>query len=193
MCGHGVDGTPDGRKQDAPMFREVPVLPVVVPLAAAILVAQLAYLRHRARLTAPRAAIALVLCVYAAGVVANTVFPIFLDAPASSAPWSSHLNLVPLEGYEAVDALVNIAVFAPLGALAPWFTAKASWWRVVAAAAVFSLVIEGTQLVTAHLLAGGHVADVNDLFFNVVGAALGLGLVRASSSLLPQTSKNNQA
>lgn len=159
------------------MFKEVPVLPVVVPLAAAIFVALLWQLHRRDRLSAPRAVVAFVLCVYAAGVVANTVFPIFLDMPTSAGPWSAHLEVVPLAGYEVADAVMNILVFVPLGVLVSLIVGSTPWWRALAVAAALSLAIEVTQLVTAHLLGGGHIADLNDLVFNVVGAALGVGLL----------------
>lgn len=157
------------------MFREVPVLPVVVPLGAVVLGLLLWRLHRSGRLTLPRAAVALALAVYAAGVVANTVFPIFLDKPVTSAPWDAHLVLVPLVDYEVADALTNVLVFVPLGMLVP-LLARPSWWRVVLTAAAFSLAIEVTQYVTSRLLGGGHVADASDLLFNVVGGALGLGL-----------------
>lgn len=163
------------------MFREVPVLPVVVPVAAAIFVALLWHLHRRGRLSAPRAAVAFVLCVYAAAVIANTVFPIFLNKSASSAPWYTALVVVPLAGYEVSDAVMNILVLIPVGMLVPLFVARTSWRRVVAVAAAFSLMIEVTQLATAHFLEGGHIADVNDLIFNVVGALLGFGLLSALS------------
>ncbi len=35
----------------------------------------------------------------------------------------------------------------------------------------------------ARFLAGGHVADVNDLLFNVIGAVLGLGLFSALAQI----------
>ena len=165
------------------MFREVPVLPVVVPAAAAILLALLWHLHRRDRLSAPRAAVAFALCVYAAGVVANTVFPIFLDKPARSTPWTASLDVVPLVGYEFADAVTNILVFVPLGVLVPLLLARSSWWRVLAAAAAFSLAIEVGQLAAAHFLGGGHVADVNDLIFNVAGALLGYGLLSTLSRL----------
>ena len=50
-------------------------------------------------------------------------------------------------------------------------------------AAALSLTIEAAQLATARVLGGGHVADVNDLIFNVVGAALGLGLISRLSRM----------
>ncbi|WP_282944131.1 VanZ family protein [Cellulomonas endometrii] len=167
------------------MFRQVPVLPVVVPLAAATLTALLWSLARRGRFSVPRAALALALCVYAAGIVANTVFPIFLDKPASSAAWGDHLALVPLAGYEVADAVMNIVVFVPLGMLVPLLMVRPSWSRTVAVAACVSLGIEVTQLVTAHLLGGGHLADVNDLLFNVVGGAVGY-LVLAAVTRVPR-------
>jgi glycopeptide antibiotics resistance protein len=159
------------------VFKEVPVLPVVVPLAAAMFVALLWHLHRRDRLSPPRAIVAFLLCLYAAGVVANTVFPIFLDMPDSAEPWTAYLDVVPLVGYEFSDAVTNILVFVPLGMLVSLLVSSTSWWRVPVVAATLSLAIELAQLFTARLLGGGHIADVNDLLFNVVGAALGLGLI----------------
>ncbi len=161
------------------MFRQVPVLPVVVPLATMLLAGLLWPLSRTGRLSVSRAAVALALCVYVAGVVAHTVFPIFLDKPASSGPWSSHLVLVPFVGYEVADAVMNILVFVPVGILVPLVLGTASWGSTIVAAGVFSLTIEAAQLLTAHLLGGGHVADVNDLVFNVAGGAVGYALFRA--------------
>jgi hypothetical protein len=160
------------------VFQQVPVLPVVVPLAAATSVALLRLLHRRRRLTVPRAAVALALCVYVAGVVANTVFPIYLDKPSGDAAWDAHLELVPIVGYELDDALMNVGVFVPLGILVALALARPSWPRVTAVVAGLSLTIEVVQLVTAHTLGGGHVADVNDLLFNVVGGVLGFALLR---------------
>ena len=84
---------------------------------------------------------------------------------------------MPLVGYEFSDAVTNILVFVPLGVLVSLLVSGTSWWRVLVVAATLSLAIELAQLVTARLLGGGHIADVNDLIFNVVGAALGSGLI----------------
>jgi glycopeptide antibiotics resistance protein len=134
-------------------------------------------LSRRGRLSAPRVVVALALCVYAAGVVANAVFPIVLDKPVSSAPWTSRLAVVSFADYELADAVMNVVVFVPVGILVPLFVARISWRRAVVAATAFSLTIEATtQYVTAHLLGGGHIADVSDLIFNVLGGAAGFGL-----------------
>lgn len=163
------------------MFREMPVLPVVVPLAAASLLVMLWHLRRRDLLTLPRAAVAVALCVYVAGVVANTVFPIFLDKPGGPGRWFVHATL--FADYEVGDAVMNIVVFLPVGVLVPLLLARSTWWRVIGIATAFSLLIEAAQLVAARFLAGGHVADVNDLLFNVVGAVLGLGLFSALAQI----------
>lgn len=163
------------------MFGEVPVLPVVVPLGAAVFAVAAWHLQRLGRLTAPRIAVALALAVYAAGIVANTVFPIFLDKPASDATWTQFVNLTPIAGYEVADAVMNVCVFVPVGVLLPLAVPRWSWWRVLAAATTLSLAIEVSQYATAHMLAGGHIADVNDLTFNVLGAALGLLLLAALS------------
>ncbi|GAA1770717.1 hypothetical protein GCM10009795_016010 [Nocardioides hankookensis] len=161
------------------MFAEVPVLPVVVPLAALVLAVLVWHLLRRGLLSVPRAAVALALCVYVAGVVANTVFPIYLDKPANDAEWDAFLNLTPIAGYEAGDAVMNVCVFVPLGVLLALALPRWPWWRVLGVAALISLGIELTQWLTAGLLGGGHVADVNDLLFNVVGAAVGTALLAA--------------
>ena len=161
------------------MFREVPVLPVVVPLAAVVLAAGWWHLHRRGLLTLPRAGVALATSVYAAGIVANTIFPIYLDKPGSGHRWGELVSLTPLVGYDVLDAVINVGVFVPIGLLVPLVAPGWSRTRALAVAALVSLFIEATQYVTANLLGGGHVADVNDLLFNVVGAALGLLLLSA--------------
>jgi glycopeptide antibiotics resistance protein len=163
------------------VFRQIPVLPVVVPLAVVVLALLLWSLRRRGRWSTPRVAVAVALSVYAAGVVANTVFPVFLDKPRADVPWSEYLVLVPWTEYEVGDAVLNVLVFVPLGALVALVLARPSWPRVMAVVTAASLVIEVTQYLTAHLLGGGHVADVHDLLFNLVGGALGLGLLQLAS------------
>ncbi|WP_323749696.1 VanZ family protein [Curtobacterium sp. VKM Ac-1376] len=154
----------------------MPVLPVVIPLGGVIFTVLVAVLHVRRRSTLPRIAVALALSVYASGIAANTVFPIFLDPPPNEGPWIPPLNVVPVVGYEWRDAVTNMLVFLPLGLLVPLLLARPSWWRVVPTVAGVSLVIEATQFVTAGLAAGGHIADVNDWVCNTVGGAAGYGV-----------------
>ncbi len=73
------------------------------------------------------------------------------------------------------DALLNIALFAPLGAalaLAGWRTT-----RVIGAGAVVSLLIELLQL----FVITGRNASVGDVVFNTLGAGLGWTVVSTAS------------
>lgn len=164
-------------------FGEVPVLPVVIPMGI-VLFALLSWrLRARGLLTLPRVAEAAALAVYAAGIVANTVFPVFTNPPAHIGPWSPAVSLTPFSDYEVEDAVTNMIVFVPLGILIPLMLKRPSWWRVLAAAVGTSLAIELTQLAMQDLAGGGHVADINDLIFNTLGGIIGYGLFLLGSRL----------
>jgi glycopeptide antibiotics resistance protein len=165
------------------LFGEVPSLPVVVPAAVVVFGVLVWRLRRRGALSPVRVALAACACVYGAGVVANTVFPIYLDMPGGSQPWSSSISVRPFVDYELADAIENVIVFLPVGVLVALAAARSSLARAVAVGALFSLLIETTQFFSAHLWHGGHVADINDLFFNVVGAMAGCGLVAGARRL----------
>jgi len=157
---------------------EIPMLPIVIPLGVAIFLVLLWTLRTRGGVTLPRASVAAVLALYVGGVVANTVFPIFIhvgDWP-DRGPRPLSLWLVPFAEYGLEDALINIAVFVPLGVLIPLLVARPSWWKVMAIVAGASLAIELTQMATAGLAFGGHIADINDFMTNILGGAIGYGL-----------------
>lgn len=158
-------------------FDQVPVLPVVIPLGLALFAILILGLRARRLLSLPRAAVAAALSIYVAGIVANTIFPIFLDAPGSGEPWVPSLALIPFVDYEVEDALVNVAVFVPLGVLIPLLVARPRWRSVLAISAGASLSIELLQLAAQRFFGGGHIADINDFIFNVAGAALGYALL----------------
>ncbi len=158
----------------------IPALPVVVPLAVLALVVLLGRLRRRGALTLPRIAVAVVLCVYGAGVVANTVFPVTIGRGASDLPWTVFLHLTPLAGTEPFDMLQNVVVFVPLGVLLPLVARVRSAGRVLLIGFLVSLFMEALQLLNAVTASGGHVADVDDLLANTVGAPIGYGLLQAA-------------
>lgn len=157
---------------------EVPMLPIVVPLGVVFFGVLLWVLRSRGRVTLPRVSVAAVLALYAGGVLANTVFPIFIHLGTwpDRGPRPLALWLVPFVDYGMEDALINVGVFIPLGVLVPLLTARPSWWRVLAVVAGASLAIELVQMVTAQFAFGGHIADVNDWMTNVLGGVIGYGL-----------------
>ena len=154
-------------------FGAVPVLPVAIPLGIALFVLLIAVLARRNKLTWARTVTAAVVAVYAAGIFANTIFPIYLSPVDSGEPWTPKLALVPFYDYEVDDALMNIAVFVPLGILIPLLMRRPSWLKVVLTAVSVSLGIELAQLAAQAFFAGGHIADVNDLMWNTVGGVAG--------------------
>jgi hypothetical protein len=165
-------------------YRELPALPVVAALAVVALAAMLWRLHRRAALNIPRVVVSAVLCVYGAGMVANSALPIYLGKPGSGMPWWSDLNLVPFRNTEMVDMLENVMVFAPLGFLVPLVLRVKSPRRVLLYAFLTSFAMEVLQFVNARTVHGGHVADINDLWANTVGALVGYGVLRAAL-LLP--------
>ena len=162
---------------------EVPVLPVVVPLGVLVFAVLLWRLHRRAALTLPRVVVAAVVAVYVAGVVANSLFPVFIGKDGVE-PWWLTLNLVPLVNTSVGDMLENVAVFVPLGVLLPLVARAASLPRVLLWGFLVSLAIEVLQLVNSVVSNGGHASDVNDLLANVLGAAVGFGVLRVAL-LLP--------
>jgi glycopeptide antibiotics resistance protein len=158
-------------------FGEVPALPVAVPFGVVVFVLQVVLLHRGGRSSWPRTAVAAAIATYAAGVLANTVFPVFLDPAPRAEPWSPTLALIPFHDYEVGDALTNVVVFVPLGILIPLLMRRPSWWKVLLTAAAVSLTIELLQLAAQRLFSGGHVADVNDLIWNTVGGVVGFTIV----------------
>ncbi|RKS75723.1 VanZ like protein [Motilibacter peucedani] len=166
-------------------WHELSPWPFVVPLGVLAFAAALWWLQRRAALTVSRAVTAAVACVYGGGVVANTVFPIFIGKPGSGVPWWDQLNLTPLQGTDVKDMLQNVVVFLPFGVLLPLLARVRSVLLVLVGGFLSSLGIELVQLVQSTTGNGGHVADVNDLLANTVGAPGGYAVYRAAL-LLPR-------
>lgn len=158
-------------------FEQIPVLPVVVPLGILIFGLLLWRLVARRIFSVPRALVAAALAVYAAGIVGNTVFPIYLDPLTGGDEWTPGLALVPFADYEWEDASMNVLIFVPLGMLVVLLLATPSWWKALLIVAGTSVGIETLQLAAQRYFAGGHIADVNDLLSNVAGGMLGYALL----------------
>ncbi|WP_456698428.1 VanZ family protein [Aeromicrobium sp. P5_D10] len=158
---------------------EISALPVVIPLAALLFAVMLWRLHRRAAWSIPRVVVAAALCVYGAGIVANTIFPILIGQDAYRPPWDAFINLVPLADTEPFDMLSNVLVFMPLGFLLPLVTRARTSGRVVLYGFLISLTMEAAQFVNAVTGHGGHIADINDLLANTLGAVVGHALFRA--------------
>jgi glycopeptide antibiotics resistance protein len=172
---------------DVSPWTQVPVLPVVVPLGLVVVAVLLWRLRRRGALTLLRAVVAAVVAVYVAGVVANSLFPVFLGK-GGGGPWWTSLNLVPLVNTDVRDMLQNVAVFVPLGVLLPLVARAASFLRVLLGGLLASLAIEVLQFVNSVAANGGHASDVNDLLANSLGAVVGYGVFRLAL-LLPAAAR----
>lgn len=71
--------------------------------------------------------------------------------------------------------LTNVAMFIPIGALAGWL-----WkWRGLWFAAGLSLLVEALQLITSRGL-----LEFDDVFHNMIGAVLGVGIVMVAGKKL---------
>ena len=162
-------------------FGEISALPVALVVGVIAFLIQLLLLLRGGRFTWPRAVVAGALAVYAAGIFANTVLPIYLNRPPQLQPWTPKLALIPFYDYEVMDAITNVFVFAPLSILIPLLMRRPSWVKVVLTAAAVSLAIELLQIVTDGLFSGGHVADVNDFLWNTVGGAVGYAIFLVAS------------
>lgn len=165
--------------------REIPTLLVVVPLAVVGFGVMLWWLQRRGALTVLRVVVCAAVCVYGAGVVANTLLPIYVGGTGERPPWTVFLNLVPLADTEPADMLQNIVVFLPLGVLLPIVARVRSAGRVLLYGFLLSLTMELLQLANAVTGHGGHIADVNDLLANTLGAPLGYGIFRCALLLPP--------
>ena len=111
-------------------------------------------------------------------------------------PW---VNIVPFEtirvalriGFEWQQGRVlvgNVLAFAPLGVFLPLIWPRfRSLLAVVGAGLAVSLALETVQLGLSLLVGTPYrVADVDDIIINVLGVALGYGLYRLISLLLPR-------
>jgi glycopeptide antibiotics resistance protein len=91
----------------------------------------------------------------------------------------NELNLIPLVTLTPGDlqtSLLNILLMVPFGFGLP-FISDCRMKKVVVSGLLFSLAIELTQWLTARLAGVTfRVADVNDLIFNTLGAAVGYAL-----------------
>src|ERR1700712_3442075 len=161
-------------------YRELPTLPIVAPLAILAFSVLLWRLRRRSALTVLRALVAATVCIYGAGVIANTLFPIYRSMPSSSQAWSDYLNLTPLAGTEVADMLQNVLVFLPLGVLLPLVGRIRSAAGALIGGFALSLTMELLQLVNDVTGHGGHIADVNDLLANTLGCLIGYGIFRVA-------------
>lgn len=90
------------------------------------------------------------------------------------------VNLIPFSDpeYSKVGYVLNVIMLMPFGFLAPTlFRDKRKLWKTALAGALFSILIEGSQLLNYRS------TDVDDVILNTLGAAIGYGIYRLFSRL----------
>lgn len=161
----------------------IPALPVVAPLVFGwgLVVAARAKTR-RPGWGGPAALTRLAWGWYVIGVLAVTLLPLDIQTGdyANQAPWYSSINPVPLVTIDAPTFVLNIAMLLPLGVLLPLTMRAASLPRTALIALLVALAIETLQTVLDAAISHGRTGDVNDIFANVLGAMLGVLIVRAA-------------
>ena len=90
------------------------------------------------------------------------------------------VNLIPFSDpeYSKVGYILNVIMLMPFGFLAPTlFRDKRKLWKTALAGALFSILIEGSQLLNYRS------TDVDDVILNTLGAVIGYGIYRLFSRL----------
>jgi glycopeptide antibiotics resistance protein len=127
-----------------------------------------------------RFVMAVLLSLYAAAVVAVTMFPI-TPHPASywaGEPWWTMVHYIPFV-VDAPSFVLNVIMFVPFGVLVPLRWPRTdSVWRLLGCAGGASAVIELTQLIMGLTIGSRRTVDVNDLIANTAGALVGLLALR---------------
>lgn len=118
----------------------------------------------------------LVLSIYVAGVFyftgAGTLYNI-RQYGMSPEVWAFSLAPFSAPSFDVTAYLLNVVLFLPLGFLLPLlWPAYGRFFRVLAAGAVFSLLIELSQMLNIRS------TDIDDLLLNTLGAAAGFLLYR---------------
>ena len=90
------------------------------------------------------------------------------------------VNLIPFSDpeYSKVGYVLNVIMLMPFGFLAPTlFRDKRKLWKTALAGALFSILIEGSQLLNYRS------TDVDDVILNTLGTVIGYGIYRLFSRL----------
>lgn len=132
------------------------------------------------RLTPLRALTGIVATVYAVALVYYTFLPLSLGPDPYPQPWWVWVQAVPFQDLmdDPTGLILNVALFVPLGALAPLLVRAWRWWQTALAGLVTSAMIEALQFIGDVSVSSGRVADIDDLIANVTGASVGFLLLR---------------
>jgi glycopeptide antibiotics resistance protein len=128
---------------------------------------------------------------YATALAVVTLAPIRWNPEFARWPNNYKPQLVPFDGIlfsirssplaTLAELFANVLLFAPFGFLLPLLVpAMRRWWRVLAAGAGVSLLIELSQIAWPSV----RKADANDVLMNALGALLGFAALRLTEAFL---------
>jgi len=123
--------------------------------------------------------------IYLVALVFFTFLPLRLGSDPYENPWWVWVQLVPFQDIvdDPAGLILNIALFVPLGVLAPVLLRTWRWWQTALIGLTMSASIEIVQFVGDITINPGRVADTDDLIANLAGAVLGFVLLRLGLSV----------
>jgi glycopeptide antibiotics resistance protein len=164
--------------------------PIVLPLLAACLaLLAIPSVRRRVPVARRRPLTLATLIVYAAGVLAITVFPITAWPPEHwlGEPWWTVIHWIPFY-VDGASMVLNVIMTIPIGILLPLLWPRTGTIRGVAVPAFcVSASIELIQLIIGLTVYSRRTVDINDLIANTAGAVLGLLMLRLAQASAAST------
>jgi len=164
------------------VFFTIPAAAVLVPAALVLLTVLVVRVRREPGRYPPARLVLLVLAGgYALGVLYVTLLPIQVGFGryGFQNEWYADIMPVPLVTADLRSFSLNVLMMVPFGVLLPLLRPHVRTVRAVAGrAALTSLAIEVTQLLSGWLLDNRHSVDINDVLANTIGAVLGLLCLR---------------
>jgi glycopeptide antibiotics resistance protein len=118
--------------------------------------------------------------IYLVALVFFTFLPLRLGSDPYENPWWIWVQLVPFQDIleDPAGLILNVALFVPLGVLAPLLLRTWRWWQTALVGLAVSAAVEILQFVGDITINPGRVADTDDLIANLAGAVLGFLLLR---------------
>ncbi|MCM3781268.1 VanZ family protein [Microbacterium hydrocarbonoxydans] len=118
--------------------------------------------------------------VYCAGLVFFTFLPLSIGPSEYEKPWWIWIGVVPFQDLvdDPIGLMLNVALFVPLGILAPLLLRTSTWLRTALVGLIVSGTIEIVQFIGDITISPGRVADIDDLITNVLGTVVGYLLLR---------------
>lgn len=118
--------------------------------------------------------------VYFAALISLTFLPLSLGPSEHEKPWWIWISLMPFQDLvdDPIGLTLNVALFVPLGVLAPLLLRTSTLLRTALVGLVVSGTIEVVQFIGDITISPGRVADIDDLITNVLGTVVGYLLLR---------------